>query len=772
MAKSLSAFTTTKIDNPFVDIVRVVKIEFDGLTLNLCDRVWGDAGSECVFNGTLYEPLIASWGDIKSGRINPVTYEVEPGGADFSILNNIPVGGANSFAELFLQYYPHFVKVTISEFHVGASAGADAENIFKGSIEDFPAMTTDIVVVTCASFEIGTANKFSHNIVEATTYPGADPDDLGKMLPQAYGQAKRVPFMAVDAGAITTLAQDLDAAATGNIDFTDVSGLPSSGTVQIDAEQMTYGSKSDANNTLNISARGQNGTDDVDHDLGATVAEIQTDYFYIIGHAVNAIDAVYVAGVLQPSGNYTAYTGQSGDEHGSYPGKACIKFTVLPVLIKQINVTLNDTKDVDDAITVDDNISYSSAGANKELYPNGNSTWGGVTNPANAYDGNEASKCDLNNQAYCIWTFPSTNYGTISAQHIWILLSTNNAVSIQDSDGNALATLTSVAKGWYRYALAGSAWTLGVKVLTDINEGSEVFEIKKIVEYTPTLSKGGGAYRGGAATITGAVTLTGNSVADTVIGGRVSADLQGFQDDDSGTYTGTPDALIERPDHILKHIWGHRCGLTLNDIIDATTYNAAGTFYNTNSYVLAFAILEKPNVRLLINRIARQAKSIEIWEAGVHKLIHIPATETTDKAINGHRIDLGQIQTRFTDRAEIKNTLAGRYNRHWAGYTNEEEADRDVVPATDARSITDYGALQSDVFSFPYIPGSTQAQAVLDLTKKDLRRPRLIVEASGGLFLTDLERGDIIEFANIAVNEGDIPTYLFDALMGLVIMEV
>jgi len=48
----------------------------------------------------------------------------------------MPVGGADSFAELFLLCYPHFVIVTISEFHVGATAAEDAEHIFKGSIGD------------------------------------------------------------------------------------------------------------------------------------------------------------------------------------------------------------------------------------------------------------------------------------------------------------------------------------------------------------------------------------------------------------------------------------------------------------------------------------------------------------------------------------------------------------------------------------------------------------------------------------------------------------
>lgn len=615
MAKSLSAFTTTKTDNPYVDIVRVVKIEFAGITLNLCDRVWGDPGEECEFNGTLYEPLIESWGTIRSGRINPVTYKVEPGGAEFSVLNGIPVGGADSFAALFLLYYPHFVIVTISEFHVGALAAEDSEDIFKGSIEDLPPMTTDIVPVTCASFELSIQNKFAHDIVDATTYPGADPDDLGKMLPQAYGRPKRVPFMAVDAGWITTLAQDLGAAATGFIYFTDVSGMPSSGTVQIDGEQMTYAAKSDVNNTLNINARGQNGTDDVDHDFGATVAEILSDYFYIIGHAIKAFDAIYVEDaqgnqVLQPPENYTAYTGQSEDEHASYPGKACIKFTVLPILVKQINVILNDD------LTVSDNISFAIGGSTKKLYPTG--ATGSFSPLGNLYDGSEVT---CGNGYAAVLTFPSTNYGSIINQYVWILVKSGAFLLHWQASGWSPADITVDAgiTTWIRFQKAGGSWADSFSVMCSTQ--GDLCECYKEVNYTPTATKSGAAYRAGANT------LTGNSVADTVIGGRVSADLQAYQDDGEGTYTGVAYALIERPDHILKHVLGHRCGLTLADVIDAITYNAAGVYYAAYSFALAVVLLEKPNPRILINQIAFQSKSLEHWEAGVHHIKYLPRME-------------------------------------------------------------------------------------------------------------------------------------------------
>ena len=76
--KTISAFTETAIDSPYVDVIRLLEITIGSITLYFCDRIFGDDGL-CTFNGQLYEPLILSWQDIKMGRINPITYQVEPG---------------------------------------------------------------------------------------------------------------------------------------------------------------------------------------------------------------------------------------------------------------------------------------------------------------------------------------------------------------------------------------------------------------------------------------------------------------------------------------------------------------------------------------------------------------------------------------------------------------------------------------------------------------------------------------------------------------------
>ena len=104
--KTLSAHTETAIDNPHVEPIRLLEITIGTKTLYFCDRIFGD-DNLCIFNGQLYEPMVLSWGTIKPGRIDPVTYATDPGEASFTIDNSQPVGGADSFTALFADNDPH-----------------------------------------------------------------------------------------------------------------------------------------------------------------------------------------------------------------------------------------------------------------------------------------------------------------------------------------------------------------------------------------------------------------------------------------------------------------------------------------------------------------------------------------------------------------------------------------------------------------------------------------------------------------------------------------
>ncbi|MCK4718564.1 MAG: tail fiber protein [Thermoplasmata archaeon] len=239
----------------------------------------------------------------------------------------------------------------------------------------------------------------------------------------------------------------------------------------------------------------------------------------------------------------------------------------------------------------------------------------------------------------------------------------------------------------------------------------------------------------------------------------VVADVIGYQDDGAGTYTGTPNAIIERPDHISKHVIIDRVGKTASEI-DAGTYTASGSAYSSASYRLSVVVLSRPNPRKLLERIAHQAKSIQFWEFGVHHLKHIAGTETADKSLSEDRIDLNQLWMSWTDRIDIKNSLKARYKRDWSGRSDAVEEAKDIVVASDDDSITKYTTLEGDPLNYPYIIDEAQAQDVIDWDLLEQKDARIMIELVGGYYLTDLERGDLIDFS---VSPGD---FLDDALLG------
>lgn len=762
--KTLSTFNQTAIDNPHVDIIRLVKIDFDGLILYLCDRTWGDAGSKCIFNGQIYEPLILSWGNIDQGRINPITFKYFPGQASFTVDNKTPIGGFSCFTSIFPTYRPHKAIVTISQIFNGAILAEDEITEWEGKIEDFPAMKQDVVGVTCIGYDLSILSTFEHTTVSFSNYPGADPDEIGKMLPVVYGEAKKVPFIAVNVGSMTTTTEDLDTTET-IIDVTDASLFPDSGTLQIDDEKINYTGKTETQFTG--CTRGADTTTAIEHDTGATVAEIQSKYYYIIDHPVVSVLTVYVEHrssgefIRQDSSLYTIYTGQTGDEHVDYPGKVVIRFDLLPYITRQINVEAVDTIDVDDTIDVsdsigvNDNIGFSVGGSSKEIYP--------VSGPSAGRDGSTLTAYELPT-GQTSFGFSSTNYGSIISQTIFVFCQTWGQIPMRISlnsvySGSVLTISGYMSQGgWVRLVIPGYSWSTPVAV---DGRGNNIFDCYKVVEYNAIGSKSGSAYKSGgaaksgAATKTGTVILTGNSVADTVIGGLVCADVQGQPADDSGNY-GTEDSLIERPDHILKHILVERCSLS-SDRIDTTSYGASGARYSTYFMNQAIVLLNPPIVPDLVHDIARQSRSLVFWEAGQHHLKFIEREETTDKELSANRIDLNTIKVSYTNRTYIKNKFTAVFDREWTAASRQGvELFLDAIEVQDNDSITDYGTLEAEQIEYPYLTDGGTALICLNDSKTNKKRPKIQIELFGGLYLSEIEMGDVLSFSFSSENKLDL----------------
>jgi hypothetical protein len=98
---------------------------------------------------------------------------------------------------------------------------------------------------------------------------------------------------------------------------------------------------------------------------------------------------------------------------------------------------------------------------------------------------------------------------------------------------------------------------------------------------------------------------------------QVMTYASGLQDDGSGTYTGTANALVEHAADQMHHVLGELSDLASTDIAgssDHGSFTAARTALGTY-HKLAAAVLETEPINQLLHRLAFQARSVPIWNA-------------------------------------------------------------------------------------------------------------------------------------------------------------
>ncbi|BBO84469.1 hypothetical protein DSCO28_50350 [Desulfosarcina ovata subsp. sediminis] len=1021
--KIISAYTEQAIDNPHVDPIRLLTISLDGLTLRLCDRLFGVPGSEFVFGGQIYEPMVVSWGAIEHGRIDPESnYSTEPAEFSATIDNNTPIGGYDRISELFAAIDPAFSAVTVIELYGDDAGTADVVPFFSGEFEDLTGMTADQVSITATGADANLSKRFACNLLKKSDFPGADPDDINKMIPQAWGPVRKVQALAAEAGGKTTIVSEVTASLPWDGDTLGVSDgdyLPRGAFVlQVGREQIAIASRSGDVLTLASSgARGYNSTTISEHDAGADCAEVRSSYVYVFAdHPVASIDAVFVANVRQTSG-FVGYTGQDGDEYPGYDRKAVLVFSVWPVFVKQVNLTaddtiiITDTTDVADTITIDSTLDT----VDTITVDNGTlDTNDTITVDNGTLDTNDTITVDngtleavdtidvdngtldasdtitvsngtlatddtitVDNGTLAVDDTIDVDNGTLSIDDTssisntlsisdtqdvtdsghshaststvtinWLFETVNklsgtlyNGMSMVDGDFethagfDAVGTTVEITKAYYEsydgdpeqirlcidvdtmgpstvltYTFCGKtltvdkddegttvkgAWSAlgtGYDTWEEINaavgqivqsvssDSSYVAEVWAEIQYTPadtddasadvsltgstdlsgdvtedggetlsgevdktgtatiygtvnsdgtvtltgaivkdgtitltgeidkvgtvtfsgiinkngtvtltgdigkngtvtidgiinkdgtvTLSgdiiKNGTVTKIGAIVKTGTVTVSGNSAADTVIGGIVNVSFTGKVDED-GSITGTVGVVIERPDHIARDILINGCGRPASVI--GASYAASGSAYGSLGYRLGVVLTQRPSVRSLLNRIAFQSKSIDFWESGQHQFSFISGVGQVVKTIDQNRIDLNQIYIKKTDTTGIINALDATWNRDWSGNSDNSESDSDTVSGSDSASIVKYGRLEGEALGLSYIVDQHQAQDVVDWVISENCNPRYIVEFSGGYFLVDIERGDVVAFGADSFSEID---FLNQSLLGLV----
>ncbi len=722
------------------------------------------------------------------------------------------------------------------------TARADADLLLWGEIAD-PLRIADGKI----SFDI-VARSMRQNqpvtrLVTATEFPGADPDAIGQIKPVIYGTVLGQPCLAVDAGSMTTL-QTAAGASDTTLTVTDTAAFPTTGTLQLDIEQVTYTGKTAT--TFTGCARGANGTTASQHDVGGTVAEVQTYYDYLVAdHPVQAIDAVYVDGVRQSGADFVFFPNSNG--------QAFVRFYTLPTVVRQVNlgvtdtiavvdgisvvdgivlndgIAVNDTLALSDGITVtDDNavtdgISIADAisvtdginvtdnnavtdgisvSDNISVASSQGAHGHSVAGIAGSVVANQANAAFPASTSYLAVTFPTPSGATvvsydvtISSSHGWEILdgvygsvlvsgSGSGSYSFSSSFGGIRVRGSSVWGGTMVFARqhytvseatnnatpgitstkSGSASKTGTVTLTGgasktgtVTKSGSVTKSGTVtltggasktgtvsrtggITKSGTVSRAGNVAKSGSATKTGTVVLTGNSVADTKIGGTVTADVRGYEDDASGTITGTPNALIERPDHIARHILLTYAGADASEV-------PAAAFDAFTGQKLAVSLTVNITVRDLLQRIAKECNAT-IAYSGARWLMRDRTTGTASLTLTDS--DIVRQDSGASTLAESRSGLRGIVNRYiWrAGLSATRRRWAASGEINDTASQTSYG-VRADHINLHDVHDQTQALTILNWQLTRAANPnRAVLTCSVLLGHYALEVGDLVDVSS------------------------
>ena len=560
--------------------------------------------------------------------------------------------------------------------NTGETFGSDVSTqIFKGEMGQAYEIDEIGFCINCSLMLFGKNAKLPIDVIDLYDFPGADPDDVGKYRNIAIGNIKKLVCPWTDAGWVSTLTANIIAGDT-SIVVSDATNAPSTPFTTIcDFEEITVTSKS--GNTFTVTR----GSTPVSHNKGATIYQKKTDFEAEASmYPVKAIGDIYVkrgsSEWLRLLSGFTKYPNTGG--------RAYIRFSDKPKFEQE--------SDLDVALTVEphDHTITDMTFTQKECIPDGSS---GPTGHANVIDGNPVSYCAIGEDVGVQARFDTeANLGTINKVIIYIhKLDTASTGYVQSPSGTNLQALPAPAGLYHIVKTSGMLWTDSVVIIGGA-DGNQIAEIYKVVEYTPDPNVSNTQLD---------PYLYGNSVANMVIGDVVACDVEGYPDDDLGTYTGTPDThpLIERPDHVWRLILMGLLGFSATDI--GSSFATVGVIYAgriSGGYKLAFNLPDvATEVMDLAREIAMQTRSNNFESGGKFQLAFNSLLEPTSQiTFDKHNIE-GKFTFSNTEIADVKNKLRAHYFRDHGKSGSIGEKYQKVKEVSDSPSIAKYGEIPEDI---------------------------------------------------------------------------
>lgn len=236
----------------------------------------------------------------------------------------------------------------------------------------------------------------------------------------------------------------------------------------------------------------------------------------------------------------------------------------------------------------------------------------------------------------------------------------------------------------------------------------------------------------------------------------VSAQVVGLIDDGSGTVTGTPNAIIERPDHVFK--WSALTALKQDaSLIDDASFASVGALYDSQisgGYKLAGIIQNQKTASELWADWGRNCRSYLFWDLGQCRLHFRPYNfieegDPSVKTITDNEIRNNPTPSRErTATSNLVNSIDARYKRDW---TDSEYST--IASKADEFSKSKFGLRERpDQFNFDWVRNVDMAKDLADFYLQEYSNPSWIVRLELFLDNMELEPGDIVKINSSNLN--------------------
>lgn len=235
----------------------------------------------------------------------------------------------------------------------------------------------------------------------------------------------------------------------------------------------------------------------------------------------------------------------------------------------------------------------------------------------------------------------------------------------------------------------------------------------------------------------------------------VTADVAGVKDDSAGTVTGTPNTVVERPDHVFRWSILNLLSLTAAVIDDASFNQARTEFSNVISggYKLAGIVQSKMLLDTLWRQWMKESRSHLYWDASgkarlqfrpINQSLVAVGNEVKALTENMVRLDpesgVGRIQFQRTPSDGVVNHIELGYQRDWA--TNRY---RNLHVESDSDAISLFGKReQPEEFLFDWCRDAVMAADLARFYLEELKAPQTLIECGVFLDQMELERGDFV----------------------------